>query len=117
MSLRYLKTLSRANRLIANSDIRSVILENKTTDVKSLKYYYFVLTESINDFTSVVLISNMVLLVRLFAKKLTNLILITMFLFKIQKELCGHFTVFIPITYTFCNMIIHRIKFFFVYII
>ena len=38
-------TLSRANRLIANSDIRSVILENKTTDVKSLKYYYFVLIQ------------------------------------------------------------------------
>ena len=38
MDKKYLKILSRANSLIASNNIRSVILENKTTDVKSLKY-------------------------------------------------------------------------------
>ena len=33
-----LKILSRANSLIANNNIRGVILEIKTTDVTSLKY-------------------------------------------------------------------------------
>ena len=46
-----------------------------------------------------------------------NSILITAFLFKIQQELCGLFTVFIPIAFwsnpkTFSYMIIYRIKFF-----
>ena len=50
--------------LIANNNIRNVILEIKTTDAKSLKYYF-------NDFTSVVLLSNLTLLILLFAIKLS----------------------------------------------
>ena len=34
----YLKIISRANSLIANNNIRSVILEIETPNVKSLKY-------------------------------------------------------------------------------
>ena len=40
---KYLKILRRANSLIANDNIRRVILEIKTIDVKSSKYEYFVL--------------------------------------------------------------------------
>ena len=50
------------------------------------------------------------------------MILIIKFLFKIQKELCGIFNMFIPIAFwlnpsTFTNMIIYRIKLSFTYII
>ena len=41
--MKYLKILSRADSLIANDDVRNVILENKTANIKSLKYYHFVL--------------------------------------------------------------------------
>ena len=39
----YLQILSRANSLIMNNNIRSIILEIKMTEVKLLKYQYFVL--------------------------------------------------------------------------
>ena len=54
--------------------------------------------------------------------ELTNLFLITKFLFKIKKESYGLFTARIPIGFwsnlnTFCDMILHRFNFFCVYII
>ena len=39
-SVKYFKMLSRANKWAPNDNIRSVILENKTTNVKSLKYWF-----------------------------------------------------------------------------
>ena len=39
----FLKILSWANSFIPNNNIRSIILEIKTKDVKSLKYWYFIL--------------------------------------------------------------------------
>ena len=70
--------LNRANSLIANNNIRSVILEIKTTDVKSLirslsrKYFQSKCSRKENkilDFTSVAFISNLTLLILLFAIK------------------------------------------------
>ena len=78
------KILSRANSLIANNNIRSVILEIKNDRCKIVKIKYC------NNFTSVVsfLISNMTLLILLFAINTSSIFLVKeIFLYQVFEEL------------------------------